>query len=74
MLHNHSTFKADIAAAATEIGALRRSGEVPNADCNAETAALAIPVDGRAVSPALLPFRIDQGWPSHAEVDICKGW
>jgi len=45
-LHGNAEFKADIANAAGEIAALRKSGQAPNADCDAEAAALSVPVDG----------------------------
>jgi acid phosphatase (class A) len=45
-LNGNEAFKADLAAAAKEVAALRNSGQHPNADCAAEAAALAIPIDG----------------------------
>jgi hypothetical protein len=45
-LHADTTFKADLAAAEAEVAALRRSGLAPNADCDAEAAAMSVHIDG----------------------------
>jgi len=45
-LHGSAEFKADMAAAAAELVTLRQGGRSPNADCQAEAAALAIRIDG----------------------------
>lgn len=45
-LHADTTFKADLAAAEAEVAALRRSGEAPNADCDAEAVAMSVHIDG----------------------------
>jgi acid phosphatase (class A) len=45
-LHGNATFRADLVAARAEVAALRRSGQAPNADCDAEAAATSIRIDG----------------------------
>jgi acid phosphatase (class A) len=45
-LHAETTFRADLAAAEAEVAALRRGGEAPNADCDAEAAAMSVRIDG----------------------------
>lgn len=45
-LHANAEFRSDLAAADREVAALRRSAQSPNADCQAEAAALASPIEG----------------------------
>jgi acid phosphatase (class A) len=45
-LHGNPSFKADLTAAAREIETLRKSGQGPSSDCQAEASALAIPIEG----------------------------
>ncbi|NML44285.1 phosphatase PAP2 family protein [Ramlibacter sp. G-1-2-2] len=45
-LHGKPEFNSDLAAAAGEVAALRRAGAAPNADCQAEAAALRVRIDG----------------------------
>lgn len=45
-LQSNAAFQADVAAAAQEVQTLRSSGKAPEVDCDAEAAALAIPIEG----------------------------
>ena len=45
-LQSNATFQADVAAATQEVQAMRAGGQAPSEDCDAEAAALAIPIDG----------------------------
>jgi len=45
-LQTNATYQADVAAATQEVQSMRASGKTPDVDCDAEAAALAIPIDG----------------------------
>ena len=45
-LQSNATYQADVAAAAQEVQSMRASAKAPGVDCDAEAAALAIPIDG----------------------------